>query len=103
MGNNLAKELDKHKKKETIDIRKRGVSELPTNIGGLKCKELIIAENDVTTHPDEIGKMVNLEIFDASSNRLNGLPPEIGQIKTLKDLNFSHNKLFFAPLSPALG
>lgn len=103
MGSNLAKELDKNKKKESVDLRKRGIQELPPNISNLKCKELLLAENDITTLPDEIGKMAYLETLDASNNRLNGLPFEIGQIRTLKELNLSYNKLFFSPLSPALG
>lgn len=61
--------------------------------------------------------MPNLQVLDLSKNRINSLPYEIGQLKTLKvhsirlfynlaalqDLNLSENKLFFSPLTPELG
>jgi Leucine-rich repeat (LRR) protein len=105
MGNAVDKEFKKYKNKETVDVRKKGVQELPENIGKFlaKCKELVLAENDITTLPDDIGKLPNLLILDASNNRINGLPFEIGQLKTLKELNLANNKLFFAPLTPELG
>lgn len=84
MGNSAAKEIEKHKKKEVVDLRKKGITELPPAIGVLKCKELILAENDITTIPDEIGKLPNITHLDVSNNRLTGLPPDIGQLKTLK-------------------
>lgn len=49
MGNALAKEFEKLKKKEVVDLRKRGLTELPTTIGNLRCKEFILAENDYIT------------------------------------------------------
>jgi leucine-rich repeat protein SHOC2 len=103
MGNSLAKELEKHKKKEVIDLRNRGITELPTNLGILKCREFICAQNEISTIPDEIGQMAELNILDASANKINGLPMEIGMIKTLKELNLANNKLFFSPLTPELG
>lgn len=70
MGNSLAKEFDKLKKKEVVDLRKRGIAEIPTQIGNLKvCRELILAENDITSIPEEIGKLPALQILDISQNR----------------------------------
>jgi leucine-rich repeat protein SHOC2 len=103
MGNSLQKEIEKNKKKEIVDLRKRGISDLPGAISVLRCREFIIAENDISTLPDEIGKMSELIVLDASFNRINGLPFEIGQLKNLKELNLSNNKLFFAPLTPEIG
>src|SRR4051794_16475028 len=84
MGNTLAKEVEKQKKKDIVDLRKRGINELPSAIGVLKCKELILAENDITSVPEEIGKLPNLTLLDLSTNRITGLPPDIGQLQTLK-------------------
>jgi Leucine-rich repeat (LRR) protein len=103
MGNALAKDFEKLKKKEVVDLRKRALTELPTTIGLLRCKELILAENDVVTIPDEIGKLPNLEILDFSNNRINSIPPEIGDLKLLRELIIHNNKLFFSPLTPDLG
>lgn len=103
MGNSLAKEFDKLKKKEIVDLKKRGIQELPTQIGNLKCKELYLSENDISSIPIEISKCPNLSILDLSKNRITSLPSQIGELKTLKELILNNNKLFFSPLTPDLG
>lgn len=96
MGASLAKEIEKQKKKDVVDLRKRGIQELPTAVGVLLCKELILAENDISTIPGEIGSLRNLTLLDFSSNRVNALPVELAQLRTLQTLVLANNKLFFA-------
>ena len=64
MGSGLPKYLSKGKvkKMETVDLHKQNIAELPPNVGGLKCKQLLLAENDLTSLPSEIGKMANVEV-----------------------------------------
>lgn len=105
MGAGLDKELQskKVKRAETVDLHGRMVTALPAAIGGLGCKTLILADNDLTSLPPEIGKLAKVEVLDASKNRLNALPPEIGDLKTLRQLFLANNKLFFSPLTPKIG
>jgi len=42
--------------------------------------------------PEEIGQMKFLEILIMDDNRLNGLPEELGNVATLKELHFVNNK-----------
>jgi len=107
MGNDLGKELmkKKYKKKDIVDLRKQAIPEIPKSVRQLLCRELILAENDITSIPEEIGKLVNLEVLDLGNNRINHLPPAIGDLGgTLRELWLTNNKLFFSgPLTPNLG
>ncbi|EFA81254.1 hypothetical protein PPL_06093 [Heterostelium album PN500] len=105
MGGNLSSELksSKYRKREVVDLRKMEIDKLPPTIGTLLCKQLLLAENDLTTLPEEIGKLVNVEVLDASKNRITSIPIEVGQIKSLKELFLNNNKLFCTPLPAKLG
>lgn len=96
---------------------------LPPTIGILQCRDLLASDNDFGTIPDEIGNLAHVQVIDMSNNRVNNLPPTIGQLKisltllpymfiiispliwlqTLKELYLANNKLFFTPLTPAIG
>lgn len=107
MGNDLGKDLmkKKYKRAEVVDLRKQGVQEIPKSVRQLQCRELILAENDITSLPDEIMKLPKLEVLDLGSNRINQLPPAVSDLAgTLRELWLGNNKLFFtAPLTPNLG
>jgi len=47
--------------------------------------------------------MPNLTSLDLSKNRINNIPPSIGDLKTLQELFLANNKLFFTPLTPRIG
>jgi leucine-rich repeat protein SHOC2 len=66
------KEFKKRKNQETIDLKQKGITELPQSIGYLKCKELLLADNEINTLPDDIGKLPNLTMLDLANNRVNG-------------------------------
>jgi protein scribble len=107
MGNDLGKELmkKKYKKKEVVGLRKQGIPEIPKSVRQLQCRELILAENDITSLPDELGKLARIEVLDLGNNRINHVPPALGDLApTLRELWLCNNKLFFtAPLTPNLG
>jgi leucine-rich repeat protein SHOC2 len=97
MGNKaLAAQLrdPKVKKQEVIDLRKKQIQQLPSAISGLHCKTFLVSENDLTELPEDIAKMSNLEVLEANLNRINGLPPEIGNCPRLRELYLRQNKLF---------
>ncbi|MBE7549636.1 MAG: GTP-binding protein [Anaerolineales bacterium] len=51
--------------------------------------------------PPEIGQLSNLTELDLNWNELTSLPPQLGQLSNLKTLIVSHNKLFTLP--PEIG
>lgn len=87
----------------------------------LQCKDFLASDNDVGTIPDEIGSLQYVQIIDFSNNRVNNLPPTFGQLKislylqvlhfgvcliivqTLRELYLANNKLFYTPITPAIG
>lgn len=83
----------------------------------MTCTVFDASHNDISEIPENIGQMKNLEVLNMNDNRLNGLPAvffrlhivylltnkEIGEVQTLRELHLANNKLFFYPLTPALG
>lgn len=60
MGGNLAKELEKAKIKEIneLDLRNRGITEIPPNIGTLESLiRLNLSNNKISILPSQIGKL----------------------------------------------
>ena len=45
----------------------------------------------------------DLEQLDLSHNIFNHLPPDLKTFSRLKELNISHNRLFFTPIGPSIG
>ena len=51
----------------------------------------------MTSLPPEIGQLTNLQQLNLSYNRLTRLPPEIGQLTNLQELDLSNNPLTSLP------
>ena len=59
--------------------------------------ELILAENNLTVFPSELGKLKSLKILDVSHNCIAVLPNEIGCLSSLQQLWANHCSLFMLP------
>ncbi|WP_173647339.1 leucine-rich repeat domain-containing protein, partial [Leptospira interrogans] len=49
--------------------------------------------NQLTTLPEGIGQLKNLQTLDLDSNQLTTLPQEIGQLQNLQELFLNNNQL----------
>ncbi|MEM7063477.1 MAG: COR domain-containing protein [Cyanobacteria bacterium P01_B01_bin.77] len=62
---------------------------------------LDLSSQDLTELPPEIGQLTSLKSLNLRSNRLSSLPPEIGQLTSLKSLAVNSNRLNSLP--PEIG
>lgn len=68
---------------------------LPTK---LLLQVLRLDNNELTSLPTEIGKLINLEQLTISSNKLKSLPDNLGDLKSLQHLDLrSNNQLCILP------
>jgi Leucine-rich repeat (LRR) protein len=72
---------------EVFDISKNMLESLPENdffyyLSAVK--KLKISQNRITVLPDEFGKCNFMELFEADSNRLHTITPEIGHLNLLQ-------------------
>lgn len=95
---------------EELDLRDQEIAELPPEIGKLQqLKRLRIGRkewwqggrNSLTTLPQEISRLVCLELLDLSGNELMVIPLEIGQLGRLREIDLSSNQLTAVP--PEIG
>ena len=56
-------------------------------------KKLTLSSNKIESLPAEIGQLESLEKLDLSKNKLTELPPKIQQLKKLKHLNLKKNNI----------
>jgi internalin A len=87
-----------HEGLEELDLRNRGVSRLPEEIGNLqKLKRLKLNGNQLKTVPKPLSKLVNLLSLDISHNQLTSLPEWLGQFVNLRLLNIGDNQVTSLP------
>jgi len=94
---------------EELNLRNKGITELPPEIGQLKnLKRLDLGRdfdkpyellNKLTKLPDEIGQLTSLQTLDLSFNELTALPESIGQLFSLQSLRLFYNELTDLPKS----
>ncbi|MCI0697266.1 ADP-ribosylation factor-like protein [candidate division KSB1 bacterium] len=97
---------------EGLDLRSKGITELPPEIGQLKkLKRLDLGnewntpdelDNKLTQLPEEIGQLNSLQTLDLTYVRLTALPESVGQLKSLKTLDLTSNELTALPESIGL-
>jgi internalin A len=77
-----------------LDLSKKGIKELPVEIGQLKNLTFLnLSENQLSSLPAEIGQLTNLTELVLSNNQLSELPAEIWGLTNLTKLSLFGNKL----------
>jgi internalin A len=88
----------KRNRQRTLDLRWKGIEELPSEIGQLiNLESLDLSDNKLTTLPDEIAQLTNLTSFYFSNNQLTRLPDAIAQLTNLTSLDLRSNQLTRLP------
>ncbi|KAH8412409.1 hypothetical protein KR009_001816 [Drosophila setifemur] len=81
-----------------LDLRSNQLSSLPREICFLPLQVLLVANNRLTTLPDELGRLdQTLTDLDASYNQLANLPARLGELRTLRSLSLRSNHLMYLP------
>jgi internalin A len=81
-----------------LNLRNRGLTELPPEIGQLtRLQSLSLSFNKLAVLPPEIGQLTRLQTLDIQNNQLTLLPSEIGQLSQLQSLDLNINRLVALP------
>jgi len=82
-----------------LDLSFRGMDgDIPSEIGNLgHLKDLQLAYNNIRSLPPEIGWLEDLEELELRANRLTEIPSEIGNLSNLQVLNLAYNDLASLP------
>ena len=73
----------------------------PSNVSFINLQILYCSNNKLEHLPPEIGQLASLQTFNCYNNKLEQLPPEIGQLTNLQTLYCANNKL--EQLPPEIG
>ncbi len=94
-----AEQLKSSSPKE-LDLSNKNLTQVQKDILDDKnAIKLDVSDNALTgSLPAEIRKLTNLEVLDASNNKLTGIPAEIGQLENLREANFANNNISGLPL-----
>jgi Leucine-rich repeat (LRR) protein len=77
-----------------IDLRDKGISELPDEIGQLtNLQKLVFTRDRLTTLTESIGQLTNLQSLNLSSNCLKSLPTSLARLEKLHGLDLEGNPL----------
>jgi internalin A len=85
-------------KESTLILAGLGISSIPEIIWELKNLEfLYIHQNQITEIPEEISRLTNLRHLIADENQLAAIPDAIGRLISLQGLGLRSNKLTALP------
>ncbi|MBE7471878.1 MAG: hypothetical protein DPW09_04190 [Anaerolineae bacterium] len=94
----LPREIGQLSKLESLNLSFNRIASLPPEIGQLfRLIRLDLSLNWLTRLPNEISQLSNLKIFYSNGNRLTALPPEIKQLSKLEILDLRNNYLSIPP------
>lgn len=92
--NNNSNSQDKN-----LDLSNQGLTSVPSYVfNQTSLEELNVSHNSLTgAIQSQIGQLKNLKVLNASYNRMTGVPAEIGQLQNLQVLDLSYNQLTGLP------
>ena len=93
----LKKRVDDETVKILYDYKLTSLPEYIVQLGNLQ--ELYLCVNLLTTLPESIGQLRNLQTLDLCRNQLTSLPESFGQLQNLQKLDMRRNKLTSLPES----
>ena len=83
-----------------LDLRSNQLTTLPENIGELQnLQKLSLGGNQLTALPESIGGLENLQMLFLYANQLTALPESIGKLRSLQTLYLYSNQLRWLPES----
>jgi Leucine-rich repeat (LRR) protein len=84
---------------KVLDLSNKGLTSIPIDVfNQTNLEELNVSHNNLTgAIQSQIGQLKNLKIFNASYNKMTGVPAEIGQLQNLESLDLSYNQLTGLP------
>jgi len=82
-----------------LDLSGRNLAKVPSYVfSEITLEELDVSNNDLTgALPSEIGNLKNLKVLKASNNKMTGVPAEVGHLEKLEILDLSNNQLTGLP------
>ena len=84
----------------TLDLSRRNLKELPTEIKLLKnLKILCLTTNQLSDLPDELKYLTDLTILELQGNDFISLPPVLQSIESLRQVHLANNKIESLPIS----
>lgn len=80
-----------------LNLDNMGLQFITPEIGLLRLEQFSIAQNNITTLPEAIGDITQMEYIDLSGNKLTELPAVIGRLTSLKYIDLGSNDLTTLP------
>jgi Leucine-rich repeat (LRR) protein len=82
-----------------LDLSNQGLTNIPANVFSYtNLEKLDVSHNSLTgAIQSQIGNLKNLKILNASYNKMTGVPAEVGQLQNLESLDLSYNQLTGLP------
>ena len=79
-----------------VNLQRKRLTEIPSDIN-IDTTRLLLAHNNISFIPPEIGNLTNLTHLLLSNNKITQLPREIGNLRDLTELSLSNNELTQLP------
>jgi hypothetical protein len=92
--------FDRFSQIEVLDLSRNKITTIPNSISHLtNLQKLYLDHNNIENVPESIGHLSKLVNLSFSQNRIKALPESIGNLKDLKFLSLGENKLRILPSS----